>query len=509
MQRRPMLSVLWFKRDLRIHDHPALCEAANRGPVLPLYIVEPAYWALPDTSARQWQFTAECLEDLRRALAALGQPLVVRVGEAVPVLASLCRQHAITHLISHEETGNAWTYQRDREVAVWAKGQGLPWIELPHSGVVRRLRSRDGWAGQRNRWMAKAPLPAPTHLAPIVIEPGPIPDARSIGAVHYPASDAQRGGREQGVALLKSFLIERGRPYRAAMSSPVAGEWACSRLSPYFALGALSVREAVHALEDQRQRTEDRRWRASLKSFASRLAWRDHFMQKLEDQPSLEWRCLHPATEALRERGQYPERLAAWQAGQTGWPFVDACMRYLTATGWLNFRMRAMLMAVASYHYWLDWRDSGPHLARLFTDYEPGIHWSQCQMQSGTTGINSIRVYNPIKQGLDQDPDGRFIRRWVPELAAVPDSFLHQPWLWPKPIESYPQPLVEVSTAAREARDKVWGLRQQLGFKQQAKKVVKKHASRKDGQGHFVRDGQQTRKKKAKKKDTSQMVLKF
>ena len=103
-------------------------------------------------------------------------------------------------------------------------------------------------------------------------------------------------------------------------------------------------------------------------------------------------------------------RLAAWEAGETGLPFVDACMRYLRATGWLNFRMRSMLVAVASYHLWLDWRATGPHLARQFTDYEPGIHWPQVQMQSGTTGMNTVRIYNPVKQGRDQDPAGVFTR---------------------------------------------------------------------------------------------------
>ena len=105
-------------------------------------------------------------------------------------------------------------------------------------------------------------------------------------------------------------------------------------------------------------------------------------------------------------------------------------MRYLDHGGWLNFRMRAMLVAVASYHLWLDWRDTGPHLARMFTDYEPGIHWPQMQMQSGTTGMNTVRIYNPVKQGTDQDPGGVFTRRWVPELAEIPDAFLQAPWGW-------------------------------------------------------------------------------
>jgi deoxyribodipyrimidine photo-lyase len=215
-------------------------------------------------------------------------------------------------------------------------------------------------------------------------------------------------------------------------------------------------------------------------------------MQKLEDQPSIETRCLHPATERLRPPAPDAARLAAWSAGETGIPFVDACMRYLAATGWLNFRMRSMVMSFASYHLWLDWRATGPVLARLFTDYEPGIHWPQVQMQSGTTGINTIRIYNPVKQGSDQDPTGAFTRRWVPELAAVPDAFLQQPWRWPGAQEllgrRYPEPLVDVAAAARLARDTVWGLRKEGGFASEAARVVARHASRADGTGRFVND---------------------
>ena len=112
----------------------------------------------------------------------------------------------------------------------------------------------------------------------------------------------------------------------------------------------------------------------------------------------------------------------------TGYPFVDACMRSLTYEGWINFRMRAMLISFASYNLWIDWRITGKHLAKLFTDYDPGIHYSQLQMQSGVTGINSIRIYNPVKQSQEHDPKGEFIKKWVPELRDVPITFIHEPW---------------------------------------------------------------------------------
>ncbi len=491
--------LVWFKRDLRTSDHPALALATCLGPVLPLYIVEPDYWRLADTSARQWAFAAESLVGLREELGALGAPLVVRTGDAVAVLDALCRQHRIGRIVSHEETGNLWTYARDRRVAAWARAAGIEWIELPQSGVVRRLKGRDGWAARRNGFMAE-PLAAIPVLAPVPeVEPGPIPSARGLRLTDDTCLHRQAGGRARGLDLLDSFLSRRGEAYRAAMSSPVTGERTCSRLSPHFAMGTLSVREVVQATAARQAERRGGRWGGALASFQSRLAWRDHFMQKLEDQPSIETRCLHRSVEALRLREPDAVRLAAWSAGETGLPFVDACMRYLTATGWLNFRMRSMVMSVASYHLWLDWRATGPVLARLFTDYEPGIHWPQVQMQSGTTGINTIRIYNPIKQGLDQDPTGAFTRRWVPELAPVPDPFLQEPWKWtgaPGLLgRHYPEPIVDVAAAARAARDRVWGLRRAPGFADEAARVVDRHASRADGTGRFVNDRAPSRRR--------------
>lgn len=475
------MEIVWFKRDLRVHDHAPLVAACVSGrPVLPLYIVEPALWQQPDASGRQYGFLTGSLADLDRSLAARGGRLVVRVGEAAQVLHDLHAQHGITAIHAHQETGNLWSFERDKAVRRWARAAGVPVFEAQQHGVWRALNNRNGWAARWEAMMRAPRVAAPAAIRMADVAGEILPNAAALG-LRPDACARQPGGRREGLALLKSFLNERGRPYRAAMSAPDTGADHCSRLSPHLALGTLSMREVLHAAAAARQRWKeagDTRFTGSIDSFISRLHWHCHFIQKLEDAPWLEARCLHPAYAALPDHD--PARLAAWVEGRTGWPFVDACMRSLAATGWLNFRMRAMVMAVSSYHLRLDWRHSGAALARLFTDYEPGIHWAQVQMQSGTTGTNIPRIYNPIKQGHDQDPDGDFVRRWVPELAHLPTPFVHEPWL-AAVRPDYPTPLVDHVQAAREAKAAITAIRRDPAHAAPARAIVAKHGSRKAG----------------------------
>jgi deoxyribodipyrimidine photo-lyase len=481
------LHVVWFKRDLRVTDHKPLTMASEEGLVLPLYIVEPELWAQPDASGRQWNFVAESLLDLQRALTSRGQPLVILVGDAVQMFKRLHESHGMAAIWSHQETGNGWTYARDHAVASWTKSANIPWHEFRQFGVIRRLRSRNGWSKAWDRDMAESQTQAPKYLKPVAGSwPITIPTAADLGLSPDNCPHRQKGGRAQGLANLVSFLGERGIDYRYQMSSPVTAFDASSRLSPHLTWGTISMREVAQAtwarlrelkgLDDPKANA----WRRSLISFSGRLHWHCHFIQKLEDDPKIEFENLHPAYNGLRPDIVDQRLLSAWSDGATGYPFVDACMRALNQHGWINFRMRAMLMSFASYDLWLPWRDTGLCLARKFTDYEPGIHWSQVQMQSGSTGINTIRIYNPIKQGYDQDPKGLFIRAFVPELEAIPDAFIHEPWLWPGAGNlNYPSPVIDHSKAARAARDAISTIRKSASHRQIVNKIVEKHASRK------------------------------
>ncbi|MBV6631472.1 MAG: deoxyribodipyrimidine photo-lyase [Alphaproteobacteria bacterium] len=521
---KPRLHIVWFKRDLRVADNAALTEAAvaaksTDASVLPLYVVEPELWSQPDYSGRQFAFLSECLSDLRADLAKLGQPLIIRVGDVLSVLNSFAKAHEITGLWSHQETGNGWTFKRDIQVADWCLDHGVEWHQPLQHGVFRTLSNRNGWA---KRWeqMMRTPQTQPPLLSPLDgVDLGECPTAKQLELVDDPCPNRQTGGRVEAETTLNSFLFERGEDYQKEMSSPVTAYDACSRLSPHFAFGTLSIREAAQAAWDRQDQLKamDKgtkgKWPSAMNSFVARLHWHCHFMQKLESEPRLEFQNLHPAYDGLREGSFSQGFFEAYQRGETGFPFVDACLRALAAHGWINFRMRAMLMAFSSYHLWLHWREPSLFLARQFTDFEPGIHYAQSQMQSGTTGINTPRIYNPVKQGHDQDPDGAFVRRWVPELAGLTGRDIHEPWRAdPMTLhgagvdlgQSYPDQLVDHEQAAREARQAIWGVRKGRSYRDTADGIQDQHGSRKSGIKHR---GAETSRRRARKDDAQAELL--
>ncbi|MDY7574604.1 FAD-binding domain-containing protein [Actimicrobium sp. CCI2.3] len=485
--------IVWFKRDLRLHDHAALTFAAARGPVLCLYVIEPALWAAQDVANQHYQFLLESLLELDAALARRGGSLHVAVGDVVEILGELHRRLPFTDLYAHEETGNDISYQRDLAVGRWCRAHEVGWHESPQFGVVRRLSDRNKWQRHWEAHVAQACLPIPLlEFAACPLPPAVLPSFEALGLAPHDSPLRQRGGRRQAVAVLQSFLLDRSGQYRGGISSPLSAPTACSRLSPYLAFGSLSMREIVHATRKQlatMPATETRR-KAGLTGFTSRLYWHCHFIQKLESEPELEFRNLHRGYDGLREDDWNQQHFDALVAGRTGWPLVDACVEMLRQTGWLNFRMRAMLVSVAAYPLWLHWRPVGLWLARQFLDYEPGIHWSQLQMQSGTTGINVPRIYNPIKQAHDHDPYGHFVRRWLPAMRKVPDAWLFEPWRMPPELQArygvivgydIAMPLVELEQATRLAKQKLFGLRAQSAVLDGQAAIVEKHGSRRRG----------------------------
>ena len=223
--------VVWFKRDLRLHDHAALAHAAALGPVLCLYIVEPDLGAQPDAAWQHFEFVRESLTELHADLQALGGSLQVRVGPAAQVLAALHAQAPFAELVAHEETGNAFTYERDLQVGAWCRNAGVGWTEFAHFGVVRRLKSRNTWQARWEAHMAapQAVLPALQFFTPTE-NLGP-ESMRSPPSLQHNPNQRQRGGRSLGLETLHSFLDARALGYRGGISSPLSSPTACSRLS--------------------------------------------------------------------------------------------------------------------------------------------------------------------------------------------------------------------------------------------------------------------------------------
>lgn len=459
-------ALVWFKRDLRVRDHAPLAAATRFERAVGLVVIEPEWLRSPECDPRHVGFLLDCVAKLKHDLAARGLPLLVRRGSAVEVFQALRLAFPFSHLYSHEETGSGWSYQRDIAVAAWCRSHGVQWTEIPQTGVVRRLRTREGWSARWTQRMCASEAPAVAFHSPAVVEPDAVPTLRDLG---LSATPLPTGGERAAWAALESFLDGRGRNYRRAMSSPLTAAEGCSRLSAHLAFGTISMRCVHQATEARIASCGDRDLASNLRAFAGRLRWHCHFIQKLEDQPDIEWRNLARSVDGIRAGDGTDleaidrERLQAWREGRTGFPMVDACMRQLCATGWLNFRMRAMLVSFAAYHLWLHWREPGLHLARQFLDFEPGIHWSQMQMQSGTTGINTLRIYSPVKQALDQDPHGEYIRRWIPEYGSA----------------HYPPPLVDERAALAAAKTKLYGLRRTCEAHAEASAIQQKHGSRK------------------------------
>mmetsp|Transcript_40886 Transcript_40886/g.97871 ORF Transcript_40886/g.97871 Transcript_40886/m.97871 type:complete len:720 (+) Transcript_40886:258-2417(+) len=468
-------------------------------------------------------------------------------------------KYKIARLLAHEETGHWQSYTRDRQVRTFCKEHSIPFMEYNQTGVTRCLKNRDDFSKNFHACIT-APQEYPTpnidemllrRIIHIDDLPGTIlfQDHRretkdtssttttttsttnnisnrtryqldlSIFHQEIPVDHRcdrpqrqQEGGETKALATLDSFLQERGSKFSQDISSPNTSWNSCSRLSPYLTFGHISLRHVMKTLQrrqdDVRRRKSQGRntgtWIRSLAAFSSRLHWRSHFIQKLESEPRCEFQDFCPSFQHVRRQdGDYNEAYyQAWVSGTTGFPFVDACQRCLHQHGWINFRMRAMLVSFATYNLWLDWTRISSHLGRVFLDYEPGIHYPQIQMQAGTTGINAMRVYNVTKQGKEQDSTGKFIRKYVPELANVPDQFIHEPWKMSKSIQlknrivvgrqsevghtnkvddgvaSYPAPIVDEQESARVAKRKMSAVRKEQSTRDLAKNVYVKHGSR-------------------------------
>ncbi len=482
-----------MKRDFRLKDNRALSRAVEEvKEVVPMFILEPSFLNAPDTSEFHIHAITDALHDLRDRLQQQDKDIAIIRGEVVQTLEELYAVAPFQAIYAHEEIGTNRTYKRDEAVRAWCTDKGVQLIEERQTGVFRALKDRNT---RHKLWSAFTfadllPIPDLQNLS--------IPEAWQSMALpkeqHLTIEDCgyslnaeqqqyvQSVSESAAEATLSDFLYRRSLSYRGGISSPLTAFTAGSRMSVHFAWGTITGRAVYQATKARKEELAEEeapysgKWKSSLTSFLSRLHWRDHFIQRLETEPQMEFEALNPAYEALAyEAGA--DFLEAWTTGFTGYPMVDACIRCMRATGFVNFRMRAMLTSFACHSMHLNWKDINYPMAKLYTDYEPGIHISQLQMQASVVGINTIRIYSPTKQIIDQDPETVFIKQWIPELRkySAKEIIGHVD----EPLEGYPMPIVDWKESSKEMRNRLWTIKKLPETKELASKVYEKHGSRK------------------------------
>jgi deoxyribodipyrimidine photo-lyase len=462
------INIVWFKRDLRFTDHEPLYFAQqSKLPLLLIYIFEPTVMAYSDSDVRHWRFVNESLSEMNEKLKSIQGTIYVFHNEAKTVFEGLSKHYNIQSVFSSQEIGNGLTYKRDKILKKHFKQEQINWNEYQTNGIVRNLKATSDWQKLWEEKMTSPPNLIDEHnwnFFQINEQCYQQLKGEALALeIVTRNKNFQEGGEYWAWRYLESFIKHRHVNYSKHIGKPSLSRKGCSRLSPYLTYGNISMR-MVYQYTQQNYSTSKNK--SALVNFSSRLHWHCHFIQKFENNCKYEFEPVNPAYTTLIKPKNY-EYITAWQKGQTGIPIVDACMRCLVATGYINFRMRALVVSFFVFNLWQDWRELH-FLARQFLDYEPGIHYPQLQMQSGTSKSSIIRVYNPIKNSEELDSEGIFIKQWVPELQAIPAHLIHEPQklslleqqLYVCEIgKHYPFPIVSLVESRKKAVEITWGYR--------------------------------------------------
>lgn len=476
------LNVVWLKRDIRSQDHLPFLLAEREGiPFIALYLFEPDMMVSSDNSLRHWKFCYQSIQDLNGKFSSIGEKVEIMLSTARDAFTYLAEQYDLKKVFSYQESGTERTWIRDLKLNQFFQEKGIQWNECQRDGVQRGRQNRKNWDSEWYIHASNRIIENTFNYLTSFIDEVPFPlSIELFHAFNSKSLDVQPGGETNAWKYLKSFTNERGFSYHYNISKPEKSRKSSGRISPYLAWGNLSSRQVYqYVLKSENYRSHKKAFDGML----GRLKWRCHFTQKFEMQTDYEYQCLNLAYEVL-ERSNNSDHLSKWKEGKTGIPMIDAAMRCLHHTGWVNFRLRAMLVSFLSHHLNQDWRNGVYHLAKLFIDYDPGIHYPQFQMQASVTGINTIRIYNPVKLGLDHDKTAVFIKKWVPELRDLDSQLVHEPWkltIMEQQIygfelgKQYPNPMVDLEEASREARNRLFSFKKEASVKQYKDLILNRH----------------------------------
>ena len=489
---RTQRTLVWFRgKDLRVHDHAPLADAAAAGEVIPLFVLDPYFFAPVRArgTPHRIQFLLEALRELETAIASRGSRLLVVPGRSVEVVPRLAGAWDVDRV-----AGYAWAApvgrERDRRVAARLRipfdrydGETLLPPGTLRSGAGTPYAVFTAFARAFHRAaLIGAPVTAPRKLPPlprgVEADVVPLPSLADLGIVHNP--HVQRGGEEAARRRLRRFLSGHGDRYHERRDR--MDEEGTSRLSCDLKFGTLSIRTvwsaASRSLAGVARRT-----------FLNELVWREFMHSTLVDRPELmtqpfradfagfPW--LYPL-DAVRDTNGHGEALGAgddaaahahwraWVQGTTGYPIVDASARQLLAEGFVHNRARMISASFLTKHLLIDYRRGEAHYMRYLTDGDwannnGGWQWSA---GCGADAQPYFRVFNPVTQGEKFDPAGAYVRRWVPEIAALPDSCIHAPWTAPLGVlreagvtlgRDYPHPIVDHQTARQRFLDTAGG----------------------------------------------------
>jgi len=459
------VAVWWVRRDLRLSDNQALGAAIQHGgAVVPVFIVDPALLNSPYAGKRRAAFLFGGLRALATAIEERGGRLIVRQGQPAQVLAALCREVGATAVFA-ERDYSPYATARDRRVA-----DALPVPLHLTGGLMVRAPSDalkdDGapytvYTPYSRRWRSHPPV----RRSDILPAPRTLDTPTGIAGDEIPGSEgADWGGFVPGEAEARRRL----RDFVTGATAPIHGYAnnrnrpdldGTSQLSPYLRFGMISARMAALAAYEAGDNASTREAREGADTWLAELIWRDFYLSILHHFPHVRRGSFRPEYDAISWQND-ETHFAAWCAGRTGYPIVDAAMRQLAATGWMHNRSRMIVASFLVKDLLIDWRWGERWFMQQLLDGDPAANnggW-QWTAGTGTDAAPYFRVFNPVAQGQKFDPDGAYIRRWVPELQRVPGKFIHEPWTMPRSDqvragcrmgEEYPAPIVD-HAAARE-----------------------------------------------------------